>query len=162
MKKLFVIIAAMLFSGSVFCQNATLTKKETADYLYKKLEEIKDLMIPQGTTKFDLYPSLTNSFTENKFTFGFYFSSPFTQYKYGFNPAYIKAISKGSEGTSTGWLKITFATNAVAETRGSTNVSSNEAWFPYLLGDGTNYDKIRRALLHLQSLLKAEDDPFAN
>ena len=33
---------------------------------------------------------------------------------------------------------------------------------PFLIKDGTNEKKIQKALLHLQALLKAEDDPFGN
>jgi hypothetical protein len=36
----------------------------------------------------------------------------------------------------------------------------NQISMPYLKSDGTNFDKIRKALEHLRNLAKAEDDPF--
>ena len=42
------------------------------------------------------------------------------------------------------------------------NFTENYVNFTFLQADDTNFNKIKKALLHLQALLKAEDDPFGN
>jgi phage major head subunit gpT-like protein len=43
---------------------------------------------------------------------------------------------------------------------GGERKTTNEVLFTYLKADDTNFNKIKKALLHLQALLNAEDDPF--
>ncbi|MBW0176664.1 hypothetical protein [Sediminibacterium sp.] len=106
-----------------------------------------------------------------------------------FNPMQIKSIdleTTSISGQTVGMIKITLkATSAqynfVATTVndkfnanagqfngqctsfrevGGERKTTNEVLFTYLKADDTNFNKIKKALLHLQALLNAEDDPF--
>jgi tryptophanase len=160
MKKLFFSIAIILIASSSFAQNATLTKTETVAYIDKKIKEIASQQTPKAD---GFFYSLWNymQFTDGMATIGFAFL-PLREVTYKFNPAYIKDVTSFEQGKATGWIRIGFASNAVAISDGGTKKSSDAAFLPYAIGDGTNFEKLKKALLHLQSLLKAEDDPFAN
>jgi len=104
-----------------------------------------------------------------------------------FNPMQIKSIDLETStisGQTVGMVKITlkaasaqynFVARTVTEKSNSGQFSgqctsfkevggerktTNEVLFTYIKADDTNFNKIKKALLHLQALLNAEDDPF--
>ena len=167
MRKTVITLLYLLFCSLLQAQNATLTKDETVGYLKKKLSEIdKQSAGTSSTFSFSGDVSLYNTTLSLKFCFSS--ATSFTCYKYSFNPAYIKEITQeANSGTSaTGWVKVRVANKSAVEEKIYTNPDTKSSvdlvWIPYLVADGSNFEKIKKALLHMQALLKAEDDPFGN
>jgi hypothetical protein len=154
---LFVFIFVSLIAGA---QNATLTKGETIEYLHKKIMEVDKQTTGTAGSVFQ-YPKvlLQNGAVKIEFDMG----TP--RYTYVFNPAYIKEVTLSKPNQTTGWVLIELMSKAVAVEKAyaaadNGKSSSEFAWLPFLIGDGKNFDRIKKALLHLQALIKAEDDPF--
>lgn len=104
-----------------------------------------------------------------------------------FNPIHIQSITMGTSfvaGEPVGLMKITLKNSSAQQNNsawaitekvyrephagkctGYKQVANNttavsELYFTFLQADDTNFNKIKKALLHLQALLSAEDDPF--
>jgi hypothetical protein len=104
-----------------------------------------------------------------------------------FNPIHIQSISMGTSlvaGEPVGLIKITLKNSSaqqnysgwaitqkinrepyVGKCSGYKQVANNntavsELYFTFFQADDTNFNKIKKALLHLQAVLSAEDDPF--
>lgn len=179
MRHFFLIV--ILFSGKLSsAQDVTLTKGETANYLKKKLNEVNG----EYTVKIGAASSLDDKYVANPylyfnestitFSYNLYFrpysstSIPalFCGYSYTFNPMYIDTIyapSKGS-GLMSIWLKRDNGKYVCTCSKYYPQYNKNEntsliSW-PVPVNDPDYSNKVRKALLHLRDLLKAEDDPF--
>ncbi len=150
-----------------------LTKMETVAYLNKKYKEAEGL-IPLGNDK------VTVRECKIEFAEGLLIVSRtlFEQDKlygwveYKFNPLYISNITQKTSGANISIskgglsaLEIKLTSNSVvrnlkfSDQDQVTNIFDNLP-FDFAFGDGQNFEKIKKALLHLQALLKEEDDPF--
>jgi len=170
MKRYIITSVFLFFSILVFAQDVTLTKGETVAWLDKKIKEIVGhSFYAKGTPKV--------SDAGVKFVDGLLIISIAEDYgKDGiwirtskFNPMYMNYVGyKGYfSGGSIDKMKITFPTKSViGETitpSGKTDIEEADNYdYSFLRADETAPIKIRKALLHLQALLKAEDDPFGN
>jgi hypothetical protein len=52
--------------------------------------------------------------------------------------------------------------NYVWERSSWDGTTTDSPWIPFLKSDPTNFEKLKKALLHLRDLAKAEDDPFSD
>lgn len=172
------LIAALLSLTVSFSQDITLTKGETVNYLKKKLNEING----EYTVRIEASPTINDKYVSNPYlylnesqlslSYSLYFrpfsatSNPsfFCSYSYSFNPMYIDTIWAPSGGLMSVWLKRGNGKYVCSCSQYHTNLNKNEntsliSW-PVPINDSDYANKIRKALLHLRDLLKAEDDPF--
>jgi len=169
MKRYVLILILFICSGSLHAQDVTLTKGETVAWLNKKINEIIGYsMFQDGAHKVkEASVKYINGILEISYT-EFYGEYDYYKETFKFNPLYIVSINDyGSfHGTSINQMKITMPAKAIIrEVVTGINrkilLSEDDAfYFPFLAADTTAEKKIRKALLHLQALLKAEDDPF--
>jgi len=171
MKRYIINSAFLFFSIFVFAQDVTLTKGETVEYLKKKYKEMEGFNTP-GT-----YMQRTFKNFELKYIDGIIQLSYkeydrnsgewSTDYEYRFNPLYISRFTFATVNDYT-VLHIYFSnTNfSIHQKNGNGSFVDDYEYISFLyLGtkdDQKNGEKIKKALLHLQALLKAEDDPFGN
>lgn len=80
----------------------------------------------------------------------------------------IKLIGKTARVTTNlyGPAQINSETGECLNYRSRTGSDSgstvDNVWVSFLITDPTNFDKLRKAFMHLRDLAKAEDDPFGN
>jgi len=171
MRQLFIAILLSIPLLSASAQDVTLTKGETVAWLEKKINEIIEYSsFADGTPKVkEASVKYINGILEISYTQDY---GKYDYYKetFKFNPLYIVSIyDYGSfPSGSINKVKIKMPAKAIIRevvTRGDHKKLLSEEedfYFPFLAADTTGAIKIRKALLHLQSLLKAEDDPFGN
>ncbi|NCT94120.1 MAG: hypothetical protein GXC72_06835 [Chitinophagaceae bacterium] len=168
----FLVFAAT--SIRLQAQNAMLTKEETINYLNKKtLESIghkysSDKGYIGEVTKAEVVKDDKGV----KIRFVLKFSSGTSGwFSFAFNPMHIKAVRPytNASSSSINEASIDMIGNTCLYSYGSGEYygysitetkSTNYANFMYLRADAENIEKIKKALTHLQTLLKAEDDPF--
>jgi hypothetical protein len=179
MKKKLLLGVLLICSIASFAQDkASLTKEETVRYLDKKFKEI--ISSRDGKVYTDASCSLEGSklkiFIELKFVYKGEDAS-IARSTITIDPSKIERIQNGTEGTEINMLIINVTSNTsklvLFETASDPQPSNFNYWnkkttttvpskieIPYLKYDGTNFDKIKKALEHLKDLCKAEDDPF--
>lgn len=144
----------------------TLTKGETIAYLNKKIKEVAGFKHPKlQPASFAAEYLQEIKLSDNKVEIIFTYIGDSRPRSYKFNPLLITRISSSEEKNATTGL-VYFDFNSMTVLQDEINIKgpiqNNYAVFPYLIGDGSNFEKIKKAFLHLQALLKAEDDPFQN
>lgn len=175
MKKQILLSICVLYSFMTFGQEkASLTKQETVNYLRKKCQEVvgfSRVLNKYGeiskVTKVDVsIDDCTISYTAYTKDVALDIQTSYPR-KYSFNVKDISSISVSKElygGGSAGIIDIYLVSKTGLRTYvgqgGPEAVSRIEINF--LAADVTNFDKIRKALEHIQALCKAEDDPFGN
>ena len=176
----FFLFTILLSFNLSFSQDVSLTKGETVNYLKKKLNEINGeytVRVGAATSIDDKYvssPYLYFNESMLSFSYSLYFrpysstSKPslFCGYSYTFNPMYIDTIWAPDRGLMSVWLKRSNAKYACTCSQYYPQHNKNEntsliSW-PVPINDPDYANKIRKALLHLRDLLKAEDDPFGS
>lgn len=157
---------------SMFAQDVTLTKQETVNYLNKKMREIQSMQACNEPTitpnKFE-FASASVGFDYESNQLKFIYSGTRTQknnvtisveFSQIFNPLHIKEIKEisSTDQCAVHWIRI--------ELKGYLGKRNGSDWnnfaIPFLKVDSFAFEKIKKAFLHLQALLKAEDDPFGN
>lgn len=163
--KYMIIISLLFCTSTLSAQNTLLTKEETINYLAKKFKEVDGLYTDNGMWKYS-HCDLTWVNNNIELTYRHtYNGDNVTDFTIRFNPLYITRIDNSRGITDVGVLEIFLSIP------GQSTQSNHNGTFPrstkevniMFLGsssDRTNGDKIKKALLHLQQLLKAEDDPF--
>lgn len=170
MNRVIIIAISLLFPFEIIAQNATLTKGETVSYLSKKIQEVVGYC--RGSTKncASTYVSASVELKNNQLEVSTKESDGYVVV-YIFNPKNIISLSQGDHYSNDEYLKdyifIKFSSKIAIKKityadRTSKTEYVQEVDFTYLDSDNSNGDKVRKALLHLQALLKAEDDPFEN
>jgi hypothetical protein len=169
----FVCFFVFIATGS-FAQDVTLTKGETVAYIEKKFKEAEGAhsdFSKNGTNS--RYRNLRLSFKDNNLIMEYTYD--YTQggnWVWGsdrtitFNPLYIKSVSTGStlSDIQTVWIDLSLpGKDRQRNSNGSfdNNINGVQMFYLGTSTDKSNGEKIKKALLHLQALLKAEDDPFA-
>lgn len=165
MKQILLLFFAFCFTPSVIAQNATLTKGETVAYLDKKMKEMNEFRY-----KNERYLNFSVEFDGTVLTLKYQIKNldnNFTSYQiHKFNPLYINKFQHYNRDNQLPFILVSVKTSGIYSTTGSPYKYSpeNNNHIPfYFLGsesDKSNGEKIKKALLHLQALLKAEDDPF--
>ncbi len=176
----FFLFTVLLSYNLSFSQDVTLTKGETVNYLKKKLNEINGeytVRIGAATNLDDKYvanPYMYFNESSMNFSYSLYFrpysstSIPalFCSYSFTFNPMYIDTIYAPSAGSGlmSVWLKRGngkyVCTCSQYYPQFNKNESTSLISWPVPINDPDYANKVRKALLHLRDLLKAEDDPF--
>lgn len=157
-----------LFSlGFIAHAQPTLTKDETINYVNKKMKEAVDHVYSNNNGRIGKVSAIyTVSITKTPkgINIVFTFDDPFYTASYEFNPAHIKDVFAYENSTSSAVneLQISLIGATCAAKIRSGNQSLAYANMLYLKADPTNLQKIKKALMHLRDLYKAEDDPFAN
>lgn len=172
-KSLFTLLLACTTFFS-FSQSATLTKGETIAYLNKKINEAVGHKLSNNNGFIgDIYNAEVKVDTKGITirycwinTSGLYYWS-----SYVFNPSHIQDILPyaNTSESAINELKISLVGKTCVFTSGTgyyspTTQSGSVAYanFLQLRADPENLNKIKKALLYLKSLLKAEDDPFGS
>lgn len=176
-RTIFLLFSLIALSLSSVAQDAMLTKEETVNYLRKKISEV------EGRTRVFEYDGRSYSHTyrnvaielkgsniEMTVTVSFLLrSDPTEKYsteKFVFNPAYISRldIEKPKREEGIGTVNVRFDKKLVTWTfsDGRKPQDSAVAFFPYYATIPGNDERIKKALLHLRDLAKAEEDPFGN
>lgn len=168
-----MIAAIAVLCVSAPAQKEMLTKEETINYLNKKLQEIdgRDLLQPDKTPY--RYSNVHFRIVKDKDTVELRVTGTYHGAHAGcemvwiFNPGHISGIvpqSGATESSPVKHLLIQFPSKTVRYS--SCQVPAwtdyDYASFLYFAAVPENALKIKRALLHLRDLYKAEDDPFGN
>jgi len=168
MKKILVVLVLSVISSLSVAQDVTLTKGETVAYLDKKFKEIIGHKDPQSPEVFlDAGVKFENSLLIIKYTLKLSETTSWS-FEFNFNPMYIKDVHTAYDDEEVPMLSISLLTSCGKEIiRHSYNTAYPPKWestssskMYFLKGDNKNGEKCKKALLHLQALLKAEDDPF--
>ena len=169
MKSYVIGVLSLLFSASVYAQDVTLTKGETVEYLNKKFKELDG----RNYTNISNYTIKNLSITFKDGLMVMSISEVGVEdgkshnYIRKFNPLYITKIWSANVvpyGDNTGQLQIYLkiaGTEAYQSGAYGWTQNTDVLRLPFL-NVNDNDKKITKALLHLQALLKAEDDPFGN
>jgi len=174
MRQLFIAILLCMLSVTALAQDITLTKGETVAYLDKKIKEVEGYSQngwPEGLSVKDCSVEFKNGrliITQSTYKN----ENDFRKEEYSFNPLYIESITDYSYNDKAQTVHIMFITLSTKSIRHQTTHPLNYVKWPlyeekdaqiyYFNGGGKNFEKIKKALFHLQALLKAEDDPFGN
>ena len=164
--KTYVLFLLLSFGLAAQAQSS-LTKEETINYLSKKLKETVDHVYSNNNGKIGKVSSsytVSVAKTEKGIKITYTFEEPFYQTSYEFNPAHIKDVLpyENSTTSAVSELQISLIGKTCAAKRRNGNESLSYANMLYLKGDSSNLGKIKKALLYLRDLCKAEDDPFGN
>jgi hypothetical protein len=178
MKNLLLLPLVLLSFVSVFSQQEMLTKQETVNYLNKKVKEAEGVAEKTTTSKFirrytNLSVQLKGGDVVLEYTSrlwredGTPSASGPTRYTYSFNPAYIKDFvvdSDAAPGSQVKRLTVAFSAATVRKKLDYTQLEPDNTlyYLPFFASVPENESRIRKALLHLRDLAKAEDDPFGN
>jgi len=178
MKTFPLVFIAFALSFNSYSQDVTLTKGETIQYLDKIVKqtvgqtfktsygflgnsgtigEVKEAYIKETSTGIEVFYEIKGSFI--------------WQRKLKFHPKYIKTIinHKNNLSSTVNGVDITLIGNLCnyeyyARDYGGVVGSGTVAQLSiiFLQEDPKNFERLKKALLHLQALYKAEDDPFDN
>jgi hypothetical protein len=177
MKSYTFLLLLLLFLGysESAAQDAMPTKEETVNYLHKKMSEVvgrvkvweNEAISPMTYRNASI--ALKDSNIEITVTASFFLRSPRTEnvvtQKCVFNPGYISRvdIEKPKKDEGIGFVYVRFDKKLVTWTFDDDRKQqdSDVASFPYYATIPGNDERIKKALLHLRDLAKAEEDPFS-
>jgi len=169
MKKYLFLCLIALFTTSAMAQDAMPTKEETVRFLDKKIKEGTG-RVGGATFGDEKYRDLAVWMNGDELTITYSADRPGsrTTWTNTFNPKYIEKVSvigvrgKNALGlvliqTAKPVVRSVFILNGKIEEKDTTG-----AGFRYFAADEANGEKVKKALLHLRDLVKAEDELFGN
>ncbi len=171
-----ILFFFLIMTGSGLSQSASLTKGETIEYLNKKFKSTIgfELINSNGVVGKIVDAEFIKVGEDIRIDYTFEGKTSRFWRCFKFNPGRITDVTYLSNTTesSINEIFINLVGKVCVTTKGTgsygsyatptSNSSESYARILYLKADPDEFTKIKKALLYLKSLYKAEDDPFAN